>query len=140
MQNFEQQLCLALKECEHLRLENRKLKELLKYHNINPDETHSLQKLTDITTPKKQKILQRIKNFKELFKGRTDVFAVRWESKNGKSGYSPACENVWHASLCQKPAIKCANCHHRKLLPLTDQVIYDHLSGMQTIGLYPLLV
>ena len=139
MQNLEQQLQLALKDCEQFRLVNRKLKELLKYHNINPDVTRSFQKITDITTPNKQKIQQRIKIFKELFNGRTDVFAVRWESKNGKSGYSPACENEWHPTLCQKPAIKCANCQNRKLLPLTDQVIYDHLSGKRTIGLYPLL-
>jgi hypothetical protein len=28
-----------------------------------------------------------------LFKGRTDVYAVRWESENGKSGYAPAHAN-----------------------------------------------
>jgi hypothetical protein len=139
MQNLEQQLQFALKECEQLKLENQKLKELLKYHNIIPDATHPFQKKTDININKKQKIQQRIKIFKGLFKGRTDVFAVRWESKSGKSGYSPACENEWHPTLCQKPAIKCVNCQHRKLLPLTDRVIYDHLSGKRTIGLYPLL-
>jgi hypothetical protein len=139
MQNLEQQLQLALKECEQLRLENQKLKEILEYHNINANATHSFQKKTDINVTKKQKIQQRIKIFKNIFKGRTDVFAVRWESKNGKSGYSPACENEWHPTLCQKPEIKCVNCQHRKLLPLTDRVIYDHLSGKRTIGLYPLL-
>lgn len=139
MQNLKQQLFLALKECEELRLENQKLRELLKYQNINLEETFSVKKIPDPVTTKSQKIQQRINTFKKLFRGRTDVFAIRWESKNGKSGYSPAYGNEWHPTLCQKPAIKCVNCQHRQLLPLTDQVLYDHLSGRHTIGLYPLL-
>ncbi|EHQ53452.1 type III restriction protein res subunit [Ectothiorhodospira sp. PHS-1] len=35
--------------------------------------------------------------------------------------------------------MKCSDCRHRQLLPVTDQVIYDHLAGRQTIGVYPLL-
>ncbi|SOC22436.1 hypothetical protein SAMN05880501_11420 [Ureibacillus xyleni] len=138
MQNLEQQLQLALLECEQLRIENQKLRELLSYHKINPDDI-ILQQKTEITPPKLQKIQLRINIFKELFKGRTDVFAVRWQSKNGKTGYSPACKNEWHPTLCQKPTIKCANCQHREFFPLTDQVIFNHLSGEQTIGLYPIL-
>ena len=33
--------------------------------------------------------LNQIKLFQSLFKGRDDVFAVRWE-KSGRSGYMPA--------------------------------------------------
>ena len=44
---------------------------------------------------KKQKINERINIFRDLFIGRTDVYAVRWESKSGKSGYSPACKYEW---------------------------------------------
>lgn len=32
---------------------------------------------------------EQVRIFKTLFKGREDVFAVRWE-KEGKSGYMPA--------------------------------------------------
>lgn len=138
MQNLEQQLQLALNECIRLKEENKYLKDLLKYHNINPDLDISLQN-NNIEITKNQKIQERINIFKNLFKGRTDVFAVRWESRNGKAGYTPACANEWHSTLCKKPAIKCMNCQHRKLLALTDQVIYDHLSGKNTIGIYPLL-
>jgi hypothetical protein len=36
-----------------------------------------------------------------LFKGRDDVYAKRWESKDGtRSGYSPACRNEWKRDLC----------------------------------------
>jgi hypothetical protein len=33
---------------------------------------------------------QKIALFRSLFRGREDVYAVRWETKNGKFGYSPA--------------------------------------------------
>ena len=35
--------------------------------------------------------------------------------------------------------MKCGDCNQRQFLPVTDQVIYDHLTGEQTIGAYPLL-
>jgi hypothetical protein len=33
----------------------------------------------------------------------------------------------------------CGDCSNRLLVPLSDAVIYDHLAGKQTIGVYPLL-
>jgi hypothetical protein len=75
-----------------------------------------------------------------LFRGRTDVYPVRWESKTtGKSGYAPACANEWRAGVCEKPRIKCGDCANRLLIPLSDAVIYDHLAGEHTVGVYPLL-
>ena len=139
LEKLEEQLKVALKECERLKLENQTLKKLLKYHNITPNTVPYFQKTKEVAITKEQKIQERMQIYRNLFKGRTDLYAVRWEAKSGKSGYMPACENEWHPTLCQKPAIKCANCQNRKLLPLTDQVIYDHLSGKHTIGLYPLL-
>jgi superfamily II DNA or RNA helicase len=74
---------------------------------------------------------QKVKLFRSLFRSRDDVYAERWESDySGKKGYSPACENKWDALKNKEP---------RKYLPLTDQVILDHLSGAKTIGVYPLL-
>jgi superfamily II DNA or RNA helicase len=78
--------------------------------------------------------------FRHLFRGRTDVYPIRWESRtSGKSGYSPACANEWRAGVCDKPRIKCGDCGNRLLVPLIDSVIYDHLSGEHTVGVYPLL-
>ena len=77
--------------------------------------------------------------FRCLFRGRIDVYPVRWDSKaSGKSGYSPACANEWQPGVCDKPRIKCGDCAHRSLIPLTDQVVYKHLAGQHTIGVYPL--
>lgn len=78
--------------------------------------------------------------FRRLFRGREDVWALRWESKNsGKSGYTPACANEWQPGACDKPRIKCGVCSHRQLIPVSDPVIYQHLAGKHTVGIYPLL-
>ena len=78
--------------------------------------------------------------FRRQFRGRTDVYPVRWESRTtGKSGYAPACANEWRAGVCEKPRIKCGDCPNRSLIPLSDAAIYAHLAGDQTVGVYPLL-
>jgi len=78
--------------------------------------------------------------FRRLFRGRTDVYPLRWESKtSGRSGYAPACANEWRAGVCEKPRIKCSECPNRAFLPLSDAVIYGHLAGEYTVGVYPLL-
>ncbi len=78
--------------------------------------------------------------FRRLFRGREDVYPVRWESKTaGKSGYSPTCANEWRAGVCEKPRIKCGECSKRLFVPLTDSIVYDHLAGEHIIGVYPLL-
>ena len=77
--------------------------------------------------------------FRTLFRGREDVFAVRWQNKAGRSGYAPACAHEWDRSVCCKPQVKCADCPNRALLPLTDEMIRDHLTGRHTVGIYPLL-
>ncbi len=120
------------KECDRLRVENSKFKHQL---SLKTAQSHpATQVPSDLATEKK------IKLFESLFKGRTDVFPKRWESRKGKSGYSPACDNEWKPSLCEKPKTKCSQCNNRALTPLNDQVLYDHLSGKQTIGVYPLLL
>jgi hypothetical protein len=83
---------------------------------------------------------EKVTLFRRLFRGRTDVFPTRWESKTtGKSGYTPACANEWRAGVCEKPRIKCSDCPNRSLIPLSDAVIYGHLAGEHTVGVYPLL-
>jgi len=120
------------KECERLQVENSGLKRQL---CLKATQSHSATQVpSDLATKKK------IKLFRSIFKGRTDVFPKRWESRNGKSGYSPFCDNEWKPSLCEKPKTKCSQCNNRALTQLNDQVLYDHLSGKQTIGVYPLLL
>ncbi|MFA5370656.1 MAG: hypothetical protein WC298_01620, partial [Sideroxydans sp.] len=83
---------------------------------------------------------EKVALFRRLFRGRTDVYPIRWESKiTGKTGYAPACENEWRPGVCDKKHIKCSDCSHRVLSQLTDFVIYEHLAGKHTVGVYPLL-
>jgi hypothetical protein len=66
----------------------------------------------------------KIALFQSLFRGRDDVYPRRFESrKTGRAGYAPACANEWVRGICEKPRIKCADCPHRRFLPVTEQVI-----------------
>ena len=123
-----------------LRAENERLIGLLEAHGIQwRQPTESVPPASERETPGLS-TREKVALFRRLFRGRDDVFPVRWENKTGsKSGYTPACANEWRAGLCDKPRIKCADCGHRVLIPLTDSVIYDHLAGKHTIGIYPLL-
>jgi len=77
----------------------------------------------------------KIALFRSLFRGRDDVYPRRFESrKTGKSGYAPACANEWVRGICEKPRIKCAECPHRRFLPVTNDVIRWHLSGRDDAG------
>ncbi len=82
---------------------------------------------------------EKVEIFASLFVGRPDVYANRWESKTGKSGYSPACDNIWKPGICQLPKIKCSDCAFRKYSPLTNNVLQAHLRGEKVVGVYPLL-
>ena len=73
--------------------------------------------------------------FRSLFCGREDVYPRRFESRNtGKSGYATTCANEWVPGICEKPRIKCAECPHRRFLPVTDDVIRWHLSSHDAAG------
>ena len=122
-----------------LRAENARLTALLDAHGIAwrlppQAQTPAVAEISRLTTDEKVAL------FRTLFRGRMDVYPIRWEGKTrGKSGYAPACANEWRAGVCEKPRIKCGDCAHRVLQPLTDLVIYDHLAGEHTVGVYPLL-
>lgn len=81
----------------------------------------------------------KIELFRSYFKGRNDVYPFRWESKNSRSGYSPACLNEWQPKICNKPKISCTECNNQNFKVPDYQAVYGHLKGIQTIGIYPLL-
>jgi hypothetical protein len=133
----------AEEECIRLREENVRLREILAAHGISIDEPAPQKWPVEavlISGASKAFTPQRkIALFRRLFRGREDVYAVRWE-KGGKSGYSPACIMDWRAVHFAKPEERKKIARKtRSLLPLSDDVIRDHLTGKQTIGIYPLL-
>ena len=122
-----------------IQAENTRLIALLEQHGIewrlppDPEPSAPEPALLRISTTEK------ITLFRRLFRGRTDVYPIRWESKTtGKSGYTPACANEWRTGVCEKPRIKCGDCRKRLLIPFSDSVIYAHLAGEHTVGIYPL--
>ena len=136
---FDENIC----NCQQLKEENERLHALLIAHGIPIPKVEETSQST-IVTPNIESqsftTTEKIAIFRRLFRGRIDVYPIRWDSANtGKSGYSPACGNEWKPGVCQKPRIKCGDCNHRLLLSVTDQVIHNHLAGKHTVGVYPLL-
>jgi superfamily II DNA or RNA helicase len=132
-------------ELDQLRRENARLIGLLEAHGIawRSSELPPSEPPTDSAQPAAitpGSAEQKVALFRRLFRGRDDVYALRWQSRSsGRSGYAPACAHEWQPGVCEKPRISCRDCHQRKLLPLTDAAIYGHLAGEHTLGLYPLL-
>jgi superfamily II DNA or RNA helicase len=149
MQNeTENELLLKLRDLQEenkrLRKENSRLKTILESFSIKPASSLQIQELTDSEKLvsneeieiKSKREIDKVRLFRDYFRGREDVFAIRWDNKTGKSGFSPACANEWDPVLCRKPCSKCPNSDY---LPLSDSVIEEHLAGKKTIGIYPLL-
>lgn len=130
----------AADELNRLRAENARLVGILERNRIEwrgpgPGTLHP------VAAPEGSRLSteEKVALFRRLFRGRADVYALRWEGKSGKTGYAPACANEWNAGICEKPRIKCAACPHRQFLPVTDKLIHEHLAGKVTVGVYPLL-
>lgn len=123
-----------MNEYERLQKENHYLKQLLMkmMHNHSTTDTCKI-------VSKQSSLEEKIKLLKVLFRGRADVFALRWESEKGGKGYKPARELVRTRTASRNPEIQSGQSQLPKLLPLTDQVLIDHLEGKKTIGIYPLL-
>ncbi len=125
---------------EALQAENERLVALLDSHGIQWRQSPSPR--SGVREPESTHLStdEKVALFRRLFRGRVDVYPVRWESKTtGKSGYAPACGNEWRPGICEKPRIKCGDCDHRLMLPVSDDVIFGHLAGKHTVGIYRLL-
>lgn len=150
MQQEQQKCDFLLLELEQLRMENARLKEILQANGIAYDvvSTYAYEEkvYSDISFPEvhlgKEK---RIELFRSLFRGREDVFARRWYSKvTNKSGYQPVCVNEWRRGLCDKKAIKCAECPNRNFLSLGYDDVCRHLigndeNGCDVVGIYAIM-
>lgn len=83
----------------------------------------------------------KVRLFQSLFRGRPDVFPARFVSKKtDRPGYAPACFNKWEPGLCAlRTGGKCGECTNQAFIPVSDQVVLDHLKGRHVMGVYPLL-
>ncbi|CAM4291417.1 hypothetical protein L1N85_18530 [Paenibacillus alkaliterrae] len=152
MDDIYQKYEAALREIDRLRLENKQLK-LQIGNRDSKGEACSFQQISTIQMrvklqgnkqPSKvhqfSSVEEKLALYRSYFRGREDVYPIRWNNKQGKSGYSPSCGNEWTA-VCQKPKVKCSACIHQNFLPVTDEVISKHLDARtdRTIGIYPML-
>lgn len=139
------ELSAALREIERLKQENERLKQALT-PECNPrseikKELSPRAVCLPTATAVEQVVapadkLAKIALFRSLFRGRDDVYAIRWQMKNGMWGYRPDDKKDWKAVLARKP--KKTDRETRTFYPLTDDVIRSHLEGKRTIGVYPL--
>jgi superfamily II DNA or RNA helicase len=142
--DLEYRLKQALNEIQQLKEENHQLKiRLSEFFGAEAvvDNTSNV----DISVPtgavhKHSSPAEKISVFMNLFRGREDVYPIRWASKSGKSGYSPACQNEWTA-ICKKPQVKCRECAHQAYFKFDEQAVAQHLDAKinRTIGIYPML-
>ena len=110
--------------------------------SLNLPFAHEIPKDTDQEKPSDSAPLtpqQKISLFYDLFKGRGDTFAERWESfyDPQKAGYSPIC--IKRSGECQRPYSLCKNCPDKRYKPFTPKDVEQHLLGNKTVGTYPLV-
>lgn len=84
-------------------------------------------------------LTNKLEIFKSLFKGREEVFAIRWE-KGNKSGYMPA--TIYDPYFYRTHRVKNSEINkseNKQYEPFNDEQIEKHLNGRHQAGIYPLL-
>lgn len=125
----------ALKlELEELRLDNARLRKLLELTEAESKGARLAQPaipavmhhgVVTMDSPPEAKV----RLFQDLFRARSDVYAVRWEnSRDGRSGWVPSVAGGWR---------KGASIAGAGFLPLTPFVVADHLRGCSILGCIP---
>lgn len=144
-ETLKAELAKAIAECERLREENARLRLRMgeapegAHNDVDqPRSSGDVKSPSSATVTADSRPDVKVSLFKDLFRGRDDVYAVRWEGRNGKTGYSPAGDKEWDQAPSFERGPK-KSFRITKLFPLSAEVIRDHLLGRQTIGVYPLL-
>lgn len=120
-----------LEELSKLREENKRLKQLLKAHNIN----------YEVVEKSTLSVEEKITIYKSFFKGRTDVFTEKFIRKDGSKGYSIVCSNKKTPVCLIRNGISkpCQNCKNNIYAHLTDIALANHMKGEVAYGIYPVI-
>ena len=112
-----------LDEIYILKEENKKLRQLLTKYGYIFEET-------------KLNSTDKMKIYRSYFKGRDDIYAIFY-----KQSVFPACYNRTKGNCYYEKGHKvCSKCNNSSFIPLTDNVIRNHIcKPNQSVGLYPLL-
>ena len=130
----------TLAECRRLKEENATLRQLLVENGItiptpakNGPQAAINREGQDAGVNEHSGKDAKVNLFRSLFRGREDVYAVRKQFKSGEWGYVPASIRDWKAVLSAAAALrKKVDQKTRKLLPLTDDVLRQHLEGTRS--------
>ena len=136
-----------LTQISNLQEENQRLKRLLEDNGVEicKDYLPSAKICFDENQGSRIKSVnitrQHVRLFFSWFWGREDVYSKRVVKKNGDVGYFTQCKNFWKDGCYRKTgsSIKCQNCKLREYRPVTEQQIFNHLTGREVIGIYPYL-
>jgi hypothetical protein len=83
-----------------LQAENVRLIALLEAHGIEWRLPQPAVLVTREPDPSRLSTAEKVALLRRLFRGRADIYPVRWEGKtSGKSGYAPACANERRAGV-----------------------------------------
>ena len=127
---MDDELIQVRRELDRVRAENARLSRLLDLRGQDtapsPEQLAATRPVT-MSSPVRDKLAL----YADLFRARTDVYAVRWENhRTGASGWMPAVAGGWRKGMNRRAATH---------LRLTSEVVDAHLRGDVFIGLYPLL-
>ena len=109
----------------------KRYEQLLIENNINFNNEHAMVPYhqTELSTQEKLSI------YTSYFKGRNDCYAIRWEKGDG-SGYAPSyAKEVRYLTKEERKKIPFDKLYE----PFNEKVIFRHLKGIDTIGIYPVL-
>lgn len=121
-------------ELETLRADNLRLRRLLKLSEEQaraaaPDQA-TLSGAPESPVNMASAPEDKIRFYLDLFRCRSDIYALRWENRrDGRSGWMPAIRGYWRKGMKRSDA---------NYLPLSADVIDQHLRGEIHVGLYPL--
>lgn len=135
------QLDEVRRECARLQAENAQFRQLLGAQSHRETSTNDASSVvcrperpTEPLVTEQSPVEERIAIFRSLFRGREDVYPIWWSNqRTGAKGYAPAVKGGWTRRSSGVPLAP------TDYLPLTDDVFREHLSGHQSIGIYPLL-
>jgi superfamily II DNA or RNA helicase len=129
------------RECARLQAENAQFRQLLGSQSHSETSANEAscgvcrpERPTEPLVTEQSPVEERIAIFRSLFRGREDVYPIWWiNQRTGAKGYAPAVKGGWARRSSGVPLAL------TDYLPLTDDVFREHLSGQQSIGIYPLL-
>lgn len=122
-----------------LHAENARLIALLEAHGIEWRTPSSAPTKSTETDPPRLTTVEKVTLFRRLFRGRTDVYPIRWESKtSGRSSYSPAAfaqENPRFTATTRQRATSYWDCYHRSRYPrLQGYPAFAALEAIDRLG------